>query len=609
MSRLALDPPVSEAQRRAMWAAREGHSTLGIPESVGKKFVGPGRDREHRQCEQFGNKEYCASEDETELKTKAEVDYEPKAKGKDCCRDCEHFDSPRACELVEGRISPVGWCKLFEAVNGGQDSIVFDRGSVSVREYDADGRLHVELTNISKANVCPYQGREIPNYKDLGLDANKIYKLLRHPDELKKAVDSFNGVQVLKKHVPVSAEDHKPYDTVGATGTDAVFEPPYLKNSLVVWAKDAIDDILSAEKKELSCAYRYTPDMTPGTYQGEAYDGVMRDIVANHVALVQTGRAGHDVMVGDEALDDTTIYDRFEQQFDQEFGHKEKVTMAHAAQSAVRGALAAHIIPRLAKNEKLDPSVLDGITSANFAEKLPELEKALAPKLAKDASIRGAGTILLALDEACPEPMKKGEDEWEDDDEEEKKKKKEAKDKKAKDEENMGVRGSEKTAKDEDDETEEERKERMKKRADDKKAKDAKRARDEEEDDKKKEKAMDERIQTEVKKGMKIASDEATRIQREIRDAERAVRPYVGELTIAFDSAEEVYRTALRAMPGVDQKAIDGVHASALKIILEMQPKPGTQVRNAGTSHLAQDSNGRNSFFEMFPDAAKIGNL
>jgi hypothetical protein len=179
----------------------------------------------------------------------------------------------------------------------------------------------------------------------------------------------------------------------------------------------------------------------------------------------------------------------------------------------------------------------------------------------------------------------------------------------------MGVRGSEKTAKDEDDETEEERKERLKKRAEDKKAKDAKRAKDEDKDDKddkddeKKANAMDERIQAEVKKGMKIAADEATRIQHEIRDAERAVRPYVGELTIAFDSAEEVYRTALRAMPGVDQKAVDGVHASALKVILEMQPKPGTQARNVGVSHLAQDSNGRNSFFEMFPDAAKIGNL
>jgi len=32
-------PPVSEAQRKAMWAAAEGHSTLGIPQAVGKEFV------------------------------------------------------------------------------------------------------------------------------------------------------------------------------------------------------------------------------------------------------------------------------------------------------------------------------------------------------------------------------------------------------------------------------------------------------------------------------------------------------------------------------------------------------------------------------------------
>lgn len=32
-------PPKSEAQRRAMQAAKSGHSTLGIPKSVGKEFA------------------------------------------------------------------------------------------------------------------------------------------------------------------------------------------------------------------------------------------------------------------------------------------------------------------------------------------------------------------------------------------------------------------------------------------------------------------------------------------------------------------------------------------------------------------------------------------
>ena len=53
-----------------------------------------------------------------------------------------------------------------------------------------------------------------------------------------------------------------------------------------------------------------------------------------------------------------------------------------------------------------------------------------------------------------------------------------------------------------------------------------------------------------------------TRSQREIRDAERKVRPYVGELAIACDSAEAVYRAALTAL-GLGDKIKD-VHASAL---------------------------------------------
>jgi hypothetical protein len=36
---MATDPPVSEAQRKAMGAAMSGKSTLGIPKSVGKEFI------------------------------------------------------------------------------------------------------------------------------------------------------------------------------------------------------------------------------------------------------------------------------------------------------------------------------------------------------------------------------------------------------------------------------------------------------------------------------------------------------------------------------------------------------------------------------------------
>ena len=42
---LATDPPVSPEQRRAMYAAAEGESDLGIPKKVGEEFVGKAKDK------------------------------------------------------------------------------------------------------------------------------------------------------------------------------------------------------------------------------------------------------------------------------------------------------------------------------------------------------------------------------------------------------------------------------------------------------------------------------------------------------------------------------------------------------------------------------------
>lgn len=176
--------------------------------------------------------------------------------------------------------------------------MAFDR---SVRTFDQDGRLHTASTPISKAQVCIYNAWEIPESEALGLDPNKSYKLFRDPQELRKAAPTFNNLPLLSKHVPITARDHRPDLVIGSTGTDAEFVLPYLRNSLVVWSKDSIDAIESGEQRELSAAYHFCADMKPGTYMGESYQGVMRQIIGNHIALVREGRAGSDVCVGDSA--------------------------------------------------------------------------------------------------------------------------------------------------------------------------------------------------------------------------------------------------------------------------------------------------------------------
>jgi hypothetical protein len=177
-----------------------------------------------------------------------------------------------------------------------KDEIAFDRG---MRSIDHDGRLRVELTPISKAMVCPYYGREIPNAAALGLDQEKVYYLFRDPIELQLAAETSNGIPLMEEHIAVTPDSPAQTSVIGFTGTDGVFQSPYLMNSLVVTVRSAIDMIESGQKKQLSCAYHYDADMKPGIFQGVKYDGVMRNIRMNHIALVLEGRAGPDVLVAD----------------------------------------------------------------------------------------------------------------------------------------------------------------------------------------------------------------------------------------------------------------------------------------------------------------------
>jgi hypothetical protein len=176
--------------------------------------------------------------------------------------------------------------------------MAFDR---SVRRIDADGRLHVNLAVISKSNVCEYGTEEIPDWFALGLQAGRTYRLYRDPDELAKAVRTFDNLPVLSSHVPVDAQDHRPDLVVGSTGTEAKFSRPLLTNSLVIWASSAIKGVESGRARELSAAYRYVPVMTGGTSpDGEKFDGRMTQIVGNHIAVIPEGRVAGAV-IGDAA--------------------------------------------------------------------------------------------------------------------------------------------------------------------------------------------------------------------------------------------------------------------------------------------------------------------
>ncbi len=265
--------------------------------------------------------------------------------------------------------------------------IAFDRASA--RDKDRDGRLHVDAANISKATVNPYWGEEIPNFEELGLDPQKKYMLLRDPAELARphTVRSFNNLPILIKHKPASADDHPADITIGSTGTDAEFSHPYLKNSLVFWPQNAIDRIESDKQKQLSCGYHYRADMTPGEYEGQHYDGVMRDIEGNHLALVEEGRAGADVVVGDAAFCEKP---------------KESNMKLTARALVAKGMIGQYLLPRIATDSALPDlnPVVAGITPKAFDKKqlATAIRSATAGLLAKDADLSDVVDLLDAVE-------------------------------------------------------------------------------------------------------------------------------------------------------------------------------------------------------------------
>ena len=183
------------------------------------------------------------------------------------------------------------------------DRIAFDRASQ--RHFDENGFLHVAMCNISKEAVNDYYGAEIPEWSKLGLDPNRVYKGYRPADELRKAVSTFNGLNILSEHIKDGAENPPKDYIIGSMGTDANFATPYLRNSLIIKDAEAIELLHPADpeqtpKREISASYRYEPIFKSGTFNNQRYDFIMTNIRGNHIALVEEGRAGSDVVVSDQ---------------------------------------------------------------------------------------------------------------------------------------------------------------------------------------------------------------------------------------------------------------------------------------------------------------------
>jgi len=112
-----------------------------------------------------------------------------------------------------------------------------------------------------------------------------------------ESLASFAGKAITSEHPPVllDSENTKNYQ-VGFSGTEVVYDNGFVKAVMTITDEDTIERIMKGDAREVSAGYRVNYDPTPGvTENGEHYDGIQKEIIGNHIAVVRRGRAGPQV--------------------------------------------------------------------------------------------------------------------------------------------------------------------------------------------------------------------------------------------------------------------------------------------------------------------------
>lgn len=177
---------------------------------------------------------------------------------------------------------------------------------MSSRVEDVNGYWLIEGNPLTKAGVFQYLGSEIQGAPE----PNRVYNVLRPPEELSRqeTLNSFNLMPLIDDHTFLGKDGERPEKkgVQGVTGESATFEGGVLRNTLRIFSeymKSRVrpSDPMVKPKTNLSASYRCVWDHNPGVYEGVPYEFIQRDIRVNHIALVDVGRTGPDVVVLDHA--------------------------------------------------------------------------------------------------------------------------------------------------------------------------------------------------------------------------------------------------------------------------------------------------------------------
>lgn len=155
-----------------------------------------------------------------------------------------------------------------------------DLAQLAPPSLTADGFLQVE-GRVARTGVQEYRNADGSTRRELRL-----------PEEVSASVPGFALAPFTNDHPAEGVTPENARDTVvGAVGDAQLGGDGWVTAPIRIYAADAIE-ATKGGRAQLSVGYSCRLDFVPGQWQGQKYDAVQREIVVNHVALVDLARAG-----------------------------------------------------------------------------------------------------------------------------------------------------------------------------------------------------------------------------------------------------------------------------------------------------------------------------
>jgi hypothetical protein len=169
------------------------------------------------------------------------------------------------------------------------ETFVQRRDSVTLRNLNLTPEGFLQTRGVvAKEGILTY-------YRD-----GKVFREYVPAETLKEAehLDSVQGLPITRRHPSkgeVDAENAKAEMRGFTMGPATVVndgEDTLVDCGIKLTDKAVVSDV-QAGVVELSLGYKARLDMTPGTWRGQHYDAVQRKRINNHLAIVESARAGH----------------------------------------------------------------------------------------------------------------------------------------------------------------------------------------------------------------------------------------------------------------------------------------------------------------------------